>query len=268
MSRIASTFDRLRGRGEAALVPYLMAGYPSMGATGEMLHALVEEGADLIEIGIPFSDPLADGATLQRANHTALQGGATLRGALELISSVRDRVQVPLVIMSYYNPILRLGDESFAAAAASAGVDGVIVPDLPLEEADGLRAACARSGVDLIGMVTPATPPERIRAIAERASGFLYCVSLKGVTGARSRLSATAEPLVRQVREVSSLPAVVGFGISSPEQVRSVAAYADGAVVASALLDRVDRDPDRRAEAAGKFVSELKAATKPVMSDE
>jgi tryptophan synthase alpha chain len=260
MGRIATTFEGLRARGEAALVPYLMAGYPSMEATREMLHAVVEAGADLVELGIPFSDPLADGATLQRVNHLALEGGATLRGALELVASLRDEVRVPLVLMSYYNPLLRMGDEAFAREAALAGVDGVIVPDLPVEEAAGLGAACAEAGVDLVGMATPGTPPARLADIAARASGFLYCVSLKGVTGARSRLSSGAEPLVRRVREVSDLPAVVGFGISTADQVRAVAAYADGVVVASALLDRIDREPHRRTEAAAAFVAELKAA--------
>ena len=260
MARIATTFGGLRARGEAALAPYLMVGYPSMQATEELLHALVEAGADLVELGIPFSDPLADGATLQRVNHIALEGGANLRGALEMVASLRDRIPVPLVMMSYYNPVLRMGDRAFATEAAQAGVDGLIVPDLPLEEAGGLMEACAGAGVDLVGMVTPATPAERLAAIASRASGFLYCVSLKGVTGARSQISASAEPLVQQVRKVTDLPAMVGFGISSPEQVRSVTAYADGVVVASALLDRIDREPQRRAEAAGEFVAELKAA--------
>jgi tryptophan synthase alpha chain len=260
MGRIATTFDGLRALGETALVPYLMAGYPSMEATREMLHAVVEAGADLVELGIPFSDPLADGATLQRINHLALEGGATLRGALDFVASVRAEVSVPLVLMSYYNPMLRMGDEAFATEAARAGVDGVIVPDLPLEEAAGLRAACGEAGVDLVGMATPATPPERLASIATHASGFLYCVSLKGITGARSALSSNAEPLVRRVREVSDLPAVVGFGISTPQQVRAVAAFADGVVVASALLDRIDREPHRRPEAAAEFVAELKSA--------
>lgn len=230
-----------------------------MEKTAEMLEALGRAGADVLELGIPFSDPLADGATLQRINHLALQRGVSLRSALELVASVRDRVEIPIVLMSYYNPLVRLGEERFAVEAAAAGVDGVIVPDLPVEESSSLRAACVRAGVDLVGMVAPTTPIERMAAIAEASSGFLYCVSLKGVTGSRRELPLGIDLLIGRVREVTRLPAVVGFGISSAEQVRRVAAVADGVVVGSALMDLVDREQQRCVEAAAEFVSQLKA---------
>ncbi len=246
--------------GEAALVPYLMVGFPSLEDTRGLLYAIAEAGADLIELGVPFSDPLADGATLQRVSHRALSNGATLRRALDLAASVQGQIAAPLVLMSYYNPILRMGNREFAGEAAEAGVSGVIVPDLPVEESAPLATACRGAGLDLVGMVAPTSPEERIRAIATHASGFLYCVSLRGVTGARSSLPSGVDRLVSRVRRVTKLPAVVGFGISSEEQVREVTSFADGVVVASALMDRIERDPILGENVARRFVAGLKAA--------
>lgn len=260
MSRIEAAFDRLRVKGEAALIPYLMTGYPSMAATRELLYALVRAGADLVELGIPFSDPLADGATLQRAGYRALRAGASPRGALDLVASVRAEVDVPIVLMSYYNPVLRMGDERFASAAGAAGVDGIIVPDLPVEESAALGDSCRAAGVDLVGMVAPTSPDHRVVLTCNRASGFVYCVSLKGVTGARGALPRDAEALVGRVKRATRLPAVVGFGISTPEQVSAITSFADGAVVASALTDEIDRESHRATDAAGEFVAALKAA--------
>lgn len=258
MGRIAGSFASLRERGETALIPYLMAGYPSLEATKDLLHAVVHAGADLVELGVPFSDPLADGATLQRASHQALAAGTTLRHVLELVASVRSEVEVPLVLMTYVNPVLRMGLHRFAFMAGAAGVDGLIVPDLPVEEAADLRRCCARARVDLVGMVAPTTPAARVRKVTHGASGFVYCVSLRGVTGARSGLSAEARPLVDLVRAETDLPAVVGFGVSTPAHVSAVTSFADGAVVASALIDRIAGAPHRRVEAAASFVRELK----------
>lgn len=259
MGRIARRFQLLRARGEAALAPYLMAGYPTLGATSELLYAIVQAGADLVELGIPFSDPLADGATLQAANQHALAGGATLSRVLDLVASVRSTIAVPLVLMSYYNPVLRMGDR-FAAQAAAAGVDGLIIPDLPVEESAPLRDACGAVGIDLVGMVAPTSPDDRVKRIARSASGFVYCVSLKGVTGARHELSDGVRPLVERVKAETSLPVMVGFGISTPDHVRAVTAFADGAVVGSGLLDRIDRAPGAPVEAAAHLVEELKGA--------
>lgn len=237
-----------------------MVGYPSLERVRGLLYAIVDAGADLVELGVPFSDPLADGATLQRIGHRALQNGTTLRSALELVASVRAHVPVPLVLMSYYNPVARMGDRQFALEAATAGVDGLIVPDLPVEESGLLRGACLDAGIDLVGMVAPTTPDGRVEAIARRASGFVYCVSLKGITGARSQLPPEVDRLVDRVRRRTPLPAVVGFGISTPEQVEAVSAFADGVVVASALMDRIEADSLRPAETAARFVRQLKAA--------
>lgn len=264
MSRIAATFEQLKARREAALIPYLMAGYPSLEGTKELLDVLVDAGADLVELGIPFSDPMADGATLQRINHLALEQGTTLRGVLDLVASVRERIPVPIVLMSYYNPVLRLGDQDFARRAGEAGVDGLIVPDLPVEEAGGLRTACGDCGIDMVGMVAPTSSKVRIEAVACGSTGFMYCVALKGVTGARGEFQEGVETLVRQVKDISRLPAVVGFGMSTPDHVRRATVFADGVVVASALLDAIDRAPGRQVEAAREFVLKLKAATRPI----
>lgn len=260
MSRIADTFERLRQLGEAALIPYLMVGFPSLEKTKELLYAIADAGADLVELGIPFSDPLADGATLQRISHRALENGATLRRALELVAAVRGHLSVPLVLMSYYNPILQLGDEGFVGEAVAAGVDGVIVPDLPVEEAAPLRTACSAAGLEVVGMVAPTSPDDRIRIITAMASGFIYCVSLRGVTGARSHLPSSVDGLVARVKRTTNLPAVVGFGISTESHVRGVSAFADGVVVGSALMDRIEREPLRPAETARHFVARLKSA--------
>ena len=260
MNRIGSTFEALRARAEVALIPYLMVGHPSLEATRELLYAIVQAGADLVELGVPFSDPLADGATLQRANQAALTRGTGLRDVLALVASVRGQISVPLILMSYYNPLFKMGLRRFADEAGVAGVDGLIVPDLPAEESGELRDACRGVGIDLIGMVAPTSPRERVESIARSASGFAYCVTLKGVTGARRELSPDAQPLVERVRASSSIPAVVGFGVSSPGHVRAAAAFADGVVVASALLDRIDTSNGDHIRAARLFVQELKAA--------
>ena len=260
MGRITDRFQFLRAHNEAALAPYLTIGYPTLASTRDLLCGIVSAGADMVELGLPFSDPLADGATLQRMNQVALQGGVNLVQALELVSSVRSDIDVPLILMSYYNPLLRLGDQGFARAAAEAGIDGLIVPDLPVEESAPLRAACRDLGIDLIGMVAPTSPRERVAAIAAEASGFVYCVSLRGVTGARHQLSAGVADLVDLVHQSTDLPAVVGFGISTLGQVREVTAFADGVVVASALMDRIERQSGNPVAAAVEFVRELKAA--------
>jgi tryptophan synthase alpha chain len=259
VGRLAGTLEELRIKRESALAPYVMAGYPSLEATEEILYAIVQAGADMIELGVPFSDPLADGATLQVANLRALAGGVTLDRVLDLVAAVRSRIAIPLILMSYYNPVLRMGDR-FTVEADEAGVDGLIIPDLPADEAAPFREMCDASSIDLVGMVAPTTPEERIPRIVRAARGFVYCVSLKGVTGARGELSQAVRPLVGRVKVATSLPALVGFGISTPEHARAVSAFADGVVVASALLDRMERSPNSRAESAAGFVRELKKA--------
>lgn len=259
MSRIHTTFTHLRAQGRAALMPYLMLGYPERGAECELAPALEQAGADLFELGMPFSDPLADGATIQRASERALQNGVRPADVIESIRAIRARgVQAALVPMGYYNPFLQYGLERFTRDAAAAGADGLIIPDLPPEEAERCQAACADAGLDLICFVAPTTPEERIEQIVGIASGFLYCVALTGVTGARNELWSGLPEFLQRVRRHTDLPLVVGFGISSAEHVRQVSQYADGAIVASALISHMDQlVPEERVAGAAAFVREL-----------
>lgn len=261
MSRIDATFAALRARGETALLPYLSVGFPARGETAALALALVKAGADGLELGIPFSDPLADGATLQRVNQQSLDAGFRLADAFATAREVRAATAVPLVFMSYYNPVQRRGVDAFCVAAAAAGVDGLIVPDLPIEEAETLRAAGARAGLQLITMLAPTTPESRLAAAGARAAGFIYCVSVVGVTGARTSLADELPAFLGRVRQHTPAPLVVGFGIARPEHVAAVAEHADGAIVASALVDLLDGVPpgDRLAVAA-RYIGELKAA--------
>ena len=264
-SRIASTFARLARERRIALIPYLTVGYPSLQATGQLVRMVAKEGADLIELGVPFSDPLADGATIQRASHAALENGVSLADCLALAAEVRAQESAkdaPVLFMSYYNPLHKYGIERCAADCAAAGVDGLIVPDLPPEEAGTLKAACERHHVDVVFLVAPTSTDERLKRVAEVASGFIYCVSLTGVTGARSDLGSGVTDLVARVRRYTSLPLVVGFGISRPEHVGEVAGIADGAVVGSALINLIEgATPDEREQAVADYMRSLKGAT-------
>ncbi|MBX6771001.1 MAG: tryptophan synthase subunit alpha [Chloroflexi bacterium] len=256
--RIGQAFARTQAQGRIALMPYLPVGYPDVETTVALAPALARAGADLFELGIPYSDPLADGATIQRATHVALENGVTPALCLEVASAIRRAVDAPILLMSYYNPIARFGPERFCRQAAAAGADGLIVPDLPPEEADELRGAARANALDLIFLVAPTSTDERLRLVAAAATGFLYCVSLAGVTGARAHLASGLADYLTRVRRVTSLPLAVGFGISRPEHVRQIARYADGAIVASALIDRLDALP--RAEqvaGAAAFIRDL-----------
>lgn len=259
MSSIQATFENLRRAGKVALMPYLTMGYPRRDSALTLVPALIEAGADLIELGVPFSDPLADGATIQAASQQALDNGVTLSLCLEQVAALRaDGVRNPLVMMGYYNPILQMGAEEFATRAAAAGVSGLIVPDLPPEESDGLREALHRRDIDLIFLAAPTSDEERLRKVAAYSSGFLYLVSLTGVTGARDRLPEDLESFVARARQATDLPLAVGFGISSPAQAARVARVADGIIVGSALIKAIGTasDPIR---AARDFVASLRA---------
>jgi tryptophan synthase alpha chain len=264
MSRLDGLFARLRARQEAALLPYLTVGYPSAAQTVPLGLELLRAGADGLELGIPFSDPLADGVTLQAVSQRVLVAGGTVEDAFRAARALRARTEAPLVFMSYYNPVQRRGTGAFCEAAAASGADGLIVPDLPPEEARPLREACRTSGLALIPMVAPGTPPERLRAACADAEGFVYCVALQGVTGARSDLAGDLPAFLERVRACTTAPLVVGFGISRPEHVASVRRYADGVIVASALVDLLERtsEPERLA-AAARYVGSLKAAARP-----
>ena len=258
MSTIERTFARLRAEGRAALMPFLTMGFPERDSALELVPAVVEGGADLVELGVPFSDPLADGATIQAASQRALENGMTLALCLEQAAALRARgITVPFVLMGYYNPILQMGEVLFAERAAAAGIQGVIVPDLPPEEAGALQEALRRHGLDLIFLLAPTSDEERVRLVAQRASGFIYLVSLTGVTGARDRLPPGLEAFVARVRRATSLPLAVGFGISRPEHVAQVARVADGVIVGSALI-RAIAQATNPAEAARQFVASLK----------
>jgi tryptophan synthase alpha chain len=237
MSRIQKTFTRLAVQGHTALMPDVTMGYPALESALELVPALVEAGADLIELGVPFSDPLADGATIQASSQRALENGMTLVRCLGQAETLRGQgIKVPLVMMGYYNPILQMGIDAFADRAAAAGIDGAIVPDLPLEESNALRGALHDRGIDLIFLLAPTAGEERIRDVAGRSSGFLYLVSLVGVTGARDHLPVELEDFVERVRSATDLPLAVGFGIGTPEQAGRVARIADGVIVGSAVI--------------------------------
>jgi tryptophan synthase alpha chain len=260
MSRIADTFARTRAERRPALVPFLTVGYPSLDATAELVRALVDGGADMVELGIPFSDPLADGATIQRADVAALRGGVTSADCLKIVDKLRSRgLEVPLLLMGYYNPILAYGPEAFVADAATAGADGLIVVDLAPEESEGLRQLCQGRALDLIYLLAPTSGPERIAKVARLASGFIYCVSVTGVTGARAELPPELGAFVGRVRKSTDLPLVVGFGISRREHIEAVAAMGlDGAVVGSAIINVIERsDTDRQAERVKEYVEVL-----------
>jgi tryptophan synthase alpha chain len=259
VGRISERFAALRARGEKALVPFVTAGDPDLETTEAIVLSIVEAGADLVEIGVPFSDPIADGPTIQRASERALRSRTTLRRILELVKRLRPKVEVPLVLMGYANPFFAMGSEGFADAASQVGIDGVIVPDLPPEEGEEFYGALASRGIDGILLAAPTTKPERLRFLLERTRGFLYYVSLTGVTSARAGLAEGLRESVLAAKRLGSTPVCVGFGIGTPEQAREVAAYADGVVVGSALVDRIGKAASREAavDAAGRFVAAL-----------
>ncbi len=251
MSRLTGSFDRIRADGRVGLITYTTVGDPDVPRSGEVLLALDRAGADVLEVGIPFSDPLADGPVIQRATERALASGATLRRALDLIAELRPRIAAPIVIFSYANPLVRMGVKEFARRAAETGVDGVLALDLPIEESDGFRAAIGAHGLDAIFLLSPTTSDARIRRAAELGSGFLYGISRLGVTGARDQVASGAESLVRRIRARTSMPIALGFGISSPGQVAEVGGYADAAVVGSALVS-VIAEHGRRPDLTGR----------------
>jgi tryptophan synthase alpha chain len=245
LSRISETFARLKREGRRGLIPFITAGDPDIEITRALLVALARAGSDVIELGVPFSDPIADGPVIQRASQRALHNQVTFREILEVVADIRREIDVPVVIFSYLNPLLQFGVKRFVAEAVRSGVDGVLLTDLPLEEASELSVELSANSLDLILLVAPTTTDERLRIIAEKAKGFIYAVSRTGVTGARTDLSNEVEDLVTRVRAVSDLPVAVGFGISNAEQVAQVWRYADAAVVGSAIVAEIERNAGR-----------------------
>jgi tryptophan synthase alpha chain len=265
VSRFARTFSRLRNEGGCGLFPYLMAGFPDTAGSHALAVAALEAGADGFEIGVPFSDPLADGATQQRVNTRALAGGAGLDTALNLARMIRQRSpETPVAVMSYYNPLRQRGDQRIAADLAAVSADAVIVPDLPPEESSELYTALKAHGLGLVPFLAPTSPRARIRAVAALEPTFIYCVALVGVTGARQDLSLALGDFLSNVRAETTAPLVVGFGISQPDHVRRVAKLGAAAViVASALVDVIERSADPIA-AARDYLAELKQAATAV----
>ena len=244
MSRIADAFTRLKADGRGGFIPFITAGDPDLETTHALLIELARAGASAIELGVPFSDPMADGPVIQRASERALRHAFGLAEILEVTASVRRETDVPVVLFSYFNPLLQYGMERLSREARGAGIDGVLATDLVPEEAEEFGAMLRAGGLDLIFLVAPTSTATRLQMVAERASGFIYAVSRAGVTGARSEMSSDAEQLVARVRKVSDLPVAVGFGISNAEQVADVWRYADAAVVGSALVAEIERAAD------------------------
>ncbi|HEX6291625.1 MAG TPA: tryptophan synthase subunit alpha [Herpetosiphonaceae bacterium] len=252
MSRIRSSWEALAAARRRALILYLTVGFPERESALNLVPRLIAAGADMVELGVPFSDPLADGATVQRATERALKNRVNVAYCLETVRLLRERgVQVPLLLMGYLNPLLQYGLERFCVEAQAAGVDGLIIPDLPPEESAELHAACRAHDLDLILFLAPTSTQERIAHVAEQASGFIYCVSLTGITGARAELPAELPAFLARVRAQTQTPLAVGFGISRPEHARQVAQVADGVVVGSALLNVVEQAQDVEAFVRG-----------------
>jgi len=238
MSRIASVFKP----GYKALIAYLTVGYPSLGKTLQAASVLANNGFEIIELGIPFSDPLADGTTIQKSSYQALQQGVTPQTCLEAAHQLRQRMDIPLVFMSYYNPVLNFGLDAFCLASAEAGVDGIIIPDLPPDEGADLEASTKKHKLDLIYLLAPTSPEERISLVAEKCRGFIYLVSLTGVTGARQTLPPELESFAERVRQKARQPLCVGFGVSNPKQAQRAAKTADGVIVGSRLIQLIEQD--------------------------
>jgi len=261
-SAIASRFQALKHEGRMALMPFLMAGDPDLEVTAEVLLSLQENGADMVELGIPYSDPLADGPVIQASAHRALAAGTTTDRVLDMLQRLRGQLTLPVILFTYSNPLLNRGAERFFADAAAAGAAGLVIPDLPLEEAERLSHFAAQHQLDLVLLVAPTTPAERMRRIAEASRGFTYLVSVTGVTGERSNLEQRVASLVTSLRACCPIPVAVGFGISGPEQVRQVREWgADGAIVGSALVKRMAAvDRSTTAAEAGAFCRQLRTA--------
>jgi len=239
LSRIASIFA---GANHTALIPYITVGYPTVETTLKVVPLLASSGCDIIELGIPFSDPLADGATIQRASYEALRQGITPKVCLEVAQQLRRQVEIPLVFMTYYNPVLKFGLEHFCSKCAEVGIDGLIIPDLPPEEGEELEQSTGKHGLDLIYLLSPASTEERIELVAKKSCGFIYLVSLTGVTGARDKLPEELESFVARVRKRTEKPLCIGFGVSTSEQARRIAKVADGVIVGSRIIQLIKVD--------------------------
>ena len=265
-SRLDRTFQRLRTRGEKALITYLMAGDPSLAETEQLVLALEQAGADIVELGVPFSDPIADGPVIQQAAERALRSGTTLRNILAMVGHLRVRSQIPLVLMAYYNSIHAFGPERFCREAAAAGVDGLIVPDMPPDEAGPLKGPAAACGLQLIFLLAPTSTAERRAFVARQSNGFVYYVSLTGITGAKLGNVSEIGQSVEQIRRISKTPIAVGFGVTTPEDAAEISAIADGVIVGSAIVKHIAAGQQQQGMVArvSGFVHTLKSAMAPL----
>ncbi|MDT7041346.1 tryptophan synthase subunit alpha [Candidatus Nitronereus thalassa] len=264
-NRISATFEQLAAKGEKALIPYIMAGDPSLADTESLVLALEKAGADLIELGVPFSDPIADGPVIQKAAERALLSGTSLRRILAMVKTLRTKTQIPLILMTYYNTIMAIGEETFCQEAVAAGVDGVIVPDMPPEEADNLHKAAQAHGPCLIYLLAPTSTSNRKTEVIRRTQGFIYYVSITGITGAKLEGFADIEKNVRALQKKAKKPIAVGFGIATPDDARRMAAFADGVIVGSALVKKIaefQQSPELIQEVS-RFTEQLKSAIRP-----
>ena len=258
-NRIDYCLEKIKSENRSALVPYLTVGYPNANISESLATAVLANGADMLELGIPFSDPLADGPTIQMTSLRALKNGTNVQTAIDTVTGLRSiDIEAPLVFMGYFNPFLQYGISRFLRVASDAGLDGLIVPDLPSEESKLIAAESRNVGIHLIPLLAPTSTDERIKSACSEAGGFIYCVSLTGVTGARSRLATGVEILVKRIRKYTDLPVLVGFGVSSKEDVDRIGKFADGAVVGSALLDAISKSKEgEEIEVASNFIKGL-----------
>ena len=262
MGRIGDKFEYLRCRKEKALIVYLTAGDPSLGVTKDLILGLEKSGADILEIGVPFSDPTADGPVIQEASQRSLKAGTTLQRVIDLVNDIRRTSQIPIVLFGYYNPIFAYGTKKFAQATKKAGVDGILVVDLPREEAKELRKYTDAVGIDFISLVAPTTGMERLRQIAVDATGFLYYISITGVTGTAAPKIDNIKSEVEKIRQITKLPLAVGFGISNPKQASEIARFADGVIIGSAIVRLIDENKNNSdlVEIVSQYIREIKGA--------
>jgi tryptophan synthase alpha chain len=262
MGRIGDKFESLRSKKEKALIVYLTAGDPSLDVTRKLILTMERAGADILEIGVPFSDPTADGPVIQAASQRALKEGTTLQGVLDLVNDIRKVSEIPIVIFGYFNPIFAYGGKKFARAAQNAGVDGILVVDLPYEEARELRDYTDAAGIDFISLIAPTTDPKRLSKIAAGATGFLYYISITGITGTAAPKIENIKAEVGKIRKITKLPVAVGFGISKPQQAREIGRFADGVVIGSAVVRLINENKDSRdlVKIISGYISDIKKA--------
>lgn len=256
MNKIEKTFRNLKKKGKKAFIPYIMAGDPDLEKTREVILTFEEVGADVVELGIPFTDPLADGPTIQRAAERALRAGVTLRKVIGFVRELRQLTHIPIALMTYYNPVFKYGEERLVRDAVDSGVDGLIIPDLPPDEAEGLIRLSRKAGISTIFLLAPTSTEDRIKKIAKASTGFIYYVSITGITGARLEINESLVDSIKNIRAITDKPLCIGFGVSNPEEASRMSAIADGVIVGSAIVKILHESPER----LEGFVRELRKA--------